>query len=92
MTGEVGVVLDVERCEWTPSGETAETGQRVVDRSRAAAEPGVSLDLVPDGGGMEAARQDDDTGEEGAQAGGASWFPAMQVPPLLGQLADGDER
>ena len=39
---------------------------------------------------MEGAGQDDDAGEEGAQAGAALWSPAVQVGPL-GQLADGDE-
>jgi hypothetical protein len=50
----------------------------------------VGLDLAPDGGGLEAARQNDDAREEGHQAGAASWFPPVQVGPV-GQLADGYE-
>ncbi len=50
--------------------------------------PGVGLEPAPDGGGLEAAGQDDDAGEGGAQAGAAVGFPPVQVRPL-GQLADG---
>jgi hypothetical protein len=50
----------------------------------------VGLDLAPDGGPLESARQDDDAGGEGPQTGVALWPPAVQVRPL-GQLADGDE-
>jgi hypothetical protein len=50
----------------------------------------VDLDLAPHGGGLEAAGQDDDAGEERAQPGAAWRSPTAQVRPL-GQLADGDE-
>ena len=88
--GEVGVVLDVERGERKFAGEAAGGDPRAVDRPWTSAQPGVGLDLAPDGGGLEAARQDDDAGEEGPESQPCVAAPAVQVRPL-GQLADGDE-
>jgi hypothetical protein len=67
--GEVGVVLDVKRGERQFTGDAAGGDPGVVDRTRTPTEPGVSLDLAQDGGGPEAARHDEDTGEEDPQAG-----------------------
>jgi hypothetical protein len=50
----------------------------------------VGVDLAPYGGGLEAAGQNDDAREEGAQTGSASRPSAVRERPL-GQLADGDE-
>jgi hypothetical protein len=71
MLGEIGVVLDVECGEGNIAGNAAGRDPGVVDRPRTAAEPGVSPALAPDRGGMEAARQDDDAGEEDLEAGPA---------------------
>jgi hypothetical protein len=82
LLNEVGVVLDVERGEGKLAGEAAGGDPGVVDRLRTPAEASVGLDLAPDGGGLEAARQDDDAREEGLQIGAALWTPAVQVRPL----------
>jgi hypothetical protein len=69
--GEVGWSLMVNVASGRSPGEAAGGDPGVVDRSRTSAEPGMGLDFAPDGGGLEAARQDDDAGEEDPQAGPA---------------------
>lgn len=90
MLGEIGEVLQIQRCKRQFADQTARRDPRVIRWPWSAPELGIGLKLSPRGGHGFTVGEHDEPGQEGLHAGLALWPPLAHQRPL-GQLADGDE-
>jgi len=88
--GEVGEVLEVQRCQRQLADQTACRDPRVVCWPWSTPELGVGLKLSPHAGHGFAVGKHEESGQEGLHASLALWPPVAHQRPL-GQLTNGDE-